>query len=145
MNKTYTDIMFENDCPWDNPYQGIRTRILFVCSAGLLRSPTGAAVASARGYNARACGSDFHYALIPFNLNLLQWAEFVVFVNAENYLQVKQDIRDNLWARGCLEKKKIILDIPDQYEAFHPRLMQIFNDWFDEFEFCNGKELTSHE
>lgn len=47
MNKTQQ--IFNLTAPYDNPYQSNRTRILFVCSAGLLRSPTGAAVGSARG------------------------------------------------------------------------------------------------
>jgi predicted protein tyrosine phosphatase len=139
-NKTYTQIMFENNCPWDNQYQGNRTKLLFVCSAGLLRSPTGAAVATARGYNARSCGSDSTYALIPFNLNLLQWARYIIFVNEENYNQVKLELKDNPYATSLLESKKIVLDIPDKYPAYHHTLLQIFNDWFDEWEFLKGND-----
>ena len=138
MNKTYTQIMFENDCPWDNPYQGNRTKLLFVCSAGLLRSPTGAAVATARGYNARACGSDSTCALIPFNMNLLYWARYVIFVNEENYKEVKLELKDNPYATSLLEAKKIVLDIPDSYPAYDPKLMRIFVDWFDEWEFVEN-------
>lgn len=44
-DETLTDKIFQLTTPYDNPYQGKTPRWLFVCSAGLLRSPTGAAVA----------------------------------------------------------------------------------------------------
>ena len=56
--QTLTNKIFLLNAPYDNPYQGDRRRILFVCSAGLLRSPTGAHVGSVRGYNTRAAGSN---------------------------------------------------------------------------------------
>ena len=63
--------IFRTNAPYSNPYQGRAPRWLFVCSAGLLRSPTGAAMAIERGINARSCGSNFNYALIPCSANLI--------------------------------------------------------------------------
>jgi len=50
-----------------NPYQGKFKRVLCVCSAGLLRSPTTAFVLSQEpyNYNTRAAGIVDDYALVP--------------------------------------------------------------------------------
>jgi predicted protein tyrosine phosphatase len=130
MNKT--EQIFNLSAPFDNPYQSPRTKILFVCSAGLLRSPTGAAVGIQRGYNTRSCGT-LQCALIPLSVNLIEWAEFIVFVNKENYT----DAIRNFEAVGYdedINKKKIILSIPDSYNAFDPTLVRLFNEFFDEWE-----------
>lgn len=82
---TKTQQIFELSCPFDNPFQGKASRYLFVCSAGLLRAPTAAAVATSLGYNARSCGSS-PYALVPISVNLIEWAHRIFFVNEENYL-----------------------------------------------------------
>lgn len=137
MNQFQPDTMnhgiFNTTAPYDNPYQSRRTRILFVCSAGLLRSPTGAAVGVQRGYNTRACGSTQAYALIPLTANLINWARHIVFVNKENYEEALRDFEGSGYEED-IEFKAHILDIPDKYEAFHPTLMTAFNAWFDEFE-----------
>jgi predicted protein tyrosine phosphatase len=137
MNTFQPDTMnhgiFNSTAPYDNPYQGNRTRILFVCSAGLLRSPTGAAVGIQRGYNTRACGSTQEYALVPLTANLINWARHIVFVNNENYKEAIRTFKDSGYEED-IEFKAHILDIPDKYEAFHPTLMTAFNAWFDEFE-----------
>jgi predicted protein tyrosine phosphatase len=63
-----------------NPYQGKFKRVLCVCSAGLLRSPTVAWVLSNEPYNfnTRAAGIDVGHALIPVDDVLLEWADEVV-------------------------------------------------------------------
>jgi predicted protein tyrosine phosphatase len=125
--------IFNTTAPYDNPYQGNRTRILFVCSAGLLRSPTGAAVGVQRGYNTRACGSTQEYALIPLTANLIEWAQHIVFVNKENHDEAMRVFDDSGYDL-TISQRAHVLDIPDKYEAFHPTLMTAFNAWFDEFE-----------
>lgn len=125
--------IFQLTAPYDNPYQGTRTRILFVCSAGLLRSPTGAHVGSIRGYNTRSAGSAQQYALIPITANLIEWAQKIVFVNRENYLQTMTTFTGSGYEQD-IERKASVLDIPDKYEAFHPVLLQIFDNWFDTWE-----------
>lgn len=124
--------IFALTAPYSNPYQGIRTRILFVCSAGLLRSPTGAHVGTLRGYNTRSAGSSA-YALIPLSVNLISWAEHIVFVNPDNYNEALE-VFELVGYNDDIERKSIVLDIPDRYEAFSPQLIQIWNDWFDKFE-----------
>lgn len=136
-NKTYnsnlTNAIFSANAPFMNPYQGNKTRLLFVCSAGLLRSPTGAAVGVQRGYNTRSCGSHMQYALIPLSANLIEWAAKIIFVNEENFHKAMETFKGTGYDED-IDRKAIILDIPDSYEAFHPVLVQKFNDWFDSWE-----------
>lgn len=125
--------IFNLSAPYSNPYQSIRHRILFVCSAGLLRSPTGAYVGAMRGYNTRSCGSTQKYALIPITANLIEWAETIVFVNKENYDETLRVFDDSGFEQSVIDKARI-LDIPDRYEAFHPTLIAEFEKWFDGFD-----------
>ena len=71
--KTLTEAMFETSCPYNNPYQGKDKRVLFVCSAGLLRSATAARIYASK-YNTRAAGSA-NYALVPVSDELIAWAD----------------------------------------------------------------------
>lgn len=130
--KTNTEKIFELTAPYSNQYQSLRTRILFVCSVGLLRSPTGAHVGSLRGYNTRSCGSSKE-ALIPLSVNLIEWAEHIVFVNYENFSEAVKTFSP-VGYKENLQQKAVILDIPDDYDAFHPSLITEFNNWFDIFE-----------
>lgn len=127
-----TEQIFLLSAPYNNPYQGDATRILFVCSAGLLRSPTGAAVGVKRGYNTRSCGSA-NYALIPLSVNLIKWANHIVFVNQINYHQSIKDFK-KVGYDEIIKSKAIVLDIPDRYDAFSPFLIEKFNEWFDKWE-----------
>jgi predicted protein tyrosine phosphatase len=61
-----------------NPHQNFDKykRVLCVCSAGLLRSPTMARVLQEEyGYNTRAAGVDFDFALVPMDWALVEWAQ----------------------------------------------------------------------
>lgn len=123
--KTYTEEIYELTCPFSNEYQGIRSRYLFVCSAGMLRSPTGAAVATKLGYNARSCGSA-NYALIPLSCNLVHWADKIFFVQEENYLQALDAFFGDMETQNLIRNKAKVLDIEDQFEYMHPELVNIF-------------------
>jgi len=102
-----------------NPNQTSCKRVLTVCSAGLLRSPTTADVLSSEyGYNTRACGTH-DYALIPISEALIVWADEVVFVNQENYDSI------NAEATALVQCKATILNIPDMYEWGNPALKSI--------------------
>lgn len=123
---TRNDAIFSTSAPYQNPYQGQQPRWLFVCSAGLLRSPTGAAMAVQRGINARSCGSNFNYALVPCSANLINWAQKIVFVNHENLLQLEDNFLGHWHLLDQIEQKQIVLDIPDNYEYLNPQLQQAF-------------------
>jgi len=107
--------IFKTTAPYNNHSQGSAPRWLFVCSAGLLRSPTGAALAVRKGLNARSCGSAIDYALIPISANLIMWAEKIVFVNEENYHESLQLFKDYQMLHNLLTVRSLVLDIPDIY------------------------------
>lgn len=123
--KTYTEEIFELTCPYANQYQGEAKRYLFVCSAGMLRSPTGAAVATKLGFNARSCGSAA-YALIPLSCNLVHWAEKIFFVQEENYIDALDMFNRDLETQNLVRNKAKVLDIEDDFEFMHPSLVKIF-------------------
>ena len=120
--------IFQANAPYNNPYQGTSDRWLFVCSAGLLRSPTGAALAVQRGINARSCGSNFNYALIPCSANLINWADKIIFVNPENLEQLEYNYIGHDYLLNQIEQKKIVLNIPDNYEYMDERLQGFFEE-----------------
>jgi predicted protein tyrosine phosphatase len=123
---TKNDTIFKTTAPYANHFQSDRPRWLFVCSAGLLRSPTGAALAVQRGINARSCGSNFNYALISCSANLINWAEKIVFVNRENLWQLEDNFLGHRELLEQIEQKQIVLNIPDNFEYLDPELVQMF-------------------
>ena len=123
---TKNDAIFKTSAPYANQYQGQSPRWLFVCSAGLLRSPTGATMAARYNINARSCGSNFNYALVPCSANLINWAEKIVFVNRENLWQLEDNFLGHKDLLEQIEQKQIVLNIPDNFEYMDPELVQMF-------------------
>lgn len=116
-----TEQIFKLTAPYDNPYQGKEKRVLFVCSAGLLRSASAANIFASKGFNTRACGSA-SYALIPLSANLLAWAQHVVFVNPENQQEALETFKDTDWEQDI--KDAIVLNIDDIYWYKAPKLIE---------------------
>lgn len=123
---TKNSAIFQLSAPYDNPYQGSYPRWLFVCSAGLLRSPTGAALANQRGINARACGAALNYALIPISNNLVMWAHKIVFVCSEVEEMSRKVFRNQPELLEHIDAVGVTLDIPDRYEYMQRRLVKHF-------------------
>lgn len=120
--KTLTEMIFEAASPWDNVYQGKDKKVLFVCSAGILRSATGARI-YAKKYNTRCAGSE-DYALIPLLTDLIVWADEIVFVNKENY--------DSACKRVDFTGKEVkVLNIPDKYPHMDKRLIASFEKQYE--------------
>jgi predicted protein tyrosine phosphatase len=69
----------------ENEYQGSFMRVLTVCSAGLLRSPTIARVLTRDfdNVNTRAVGTSSDYALVPLDMVHLKWAHLIICANDE--------------------------------------------------------------
>jgi predicted protein tyrosine phosphatase len=120
--------IFKTNAPYANIYQGLADRWLFVCSAGLLRSPTGATMAASYGINARSCGSNFNYALVPCSANLINWADKIIFVNPENLWQLEDNFLGHKDLLTQIEDKQIVLNIPDNFEYMDYQLQKIFKD-----------------
>jgi predicted protein tyrosine phosphatase len=131
--------IFKTTAPYRNPYQGSDPRWLFVCSAGLLRSPTGAALAIKKGLNARSCGSDIDIALIPISANLIMWAEKIVFVNENNYHEALELFKDEQMLHNLLTMRSLVLDIPDQYNYNETDLIIEFEKQIDWVRAVGGK------
>ena len=98
----------------NNSAQGEAKRVLTVCSASLLRSPTIANYLHLTyGYNTRSCGTSKEYALIPISEALITWADLIVFANVENYQQLDQEEKDCIAENGT---EVLILDLDDVHE-----------------------------
>ena len=109
----------------DNPYQGRDKKVLFVCSAGILRSATAARIYG-RKYNTRCAGTGLDYALIPLTELLMDWADRIVFVTQENYEQAGYN-----FDLVPYKDKIRILDIPDEFEHMDPRLIEEFEQQYE--------------
>jgi predicted protein tyrosine phosphatase len=119
--KTFTQEIYELSCPFDNMYQGTASRYLFVCSAGMLRSPTAASVADRLGYNSRSCGSA-EYALIPISVNLIHWANKIFFMEENNYCQTEEAFFGDNETLRMLRDKSVVWEIEDYYDRNAPTL-----------------------
>lgn len=119
-----------------NRFQGDTKKVLCVCSAGLLRSPTMAVVLSQEpyNYNTRAAGLNKEYALIPVDEVLLHWADEIVC--AESWMA--QEIEEMLTTLVLPHKDILSLDIPDQYEYRNPMLIKMIAANYDALEKDNG-------
>lgn len=92
-----------------NPYQGEAHKVLCVCSAGLLRSPTAANVLHKEfGYNTRACGTDTDHALIPLDTVLCHWADEIVCMESRHAHEITA-------INPKFEEKLTCLQILDDY------------------------------
>lgn len=109
----------------DNPYQGSDKKVLFVCSAGILRSATGARI-YAHKYNTRCAGTGLDYALVPLSERLMDWADEIVFVNPDNAKQA-WDLFDMEKYLGFIK----VLDIPDQHPHKDPELIKCFEEQYE--------------
>ena len=125
--KTKTAALLELTAPYDNPYQGKATRLLFVCSVGLLRSPTAAAFFAQRGYNTRSCGSMVGCALIPVSANLVEWAHQICFMTYENKQETLALFHEDKVTQEVIRGKSVVLNITDDYEYMQPELVTELN------------------
>ena len=131
--------IFNTTAPYNNYSQGSAPRWLFVCSAGLLRSPTGAALAIRKGLNARSCGSAVDYALIPISANLIMWAQKIVFVSEENYFEALELFKDHQMLHNLLTIRSLVLNIPDVYNFNDRDLIIEFEKQIDWVRAFGGK------
>jgi predicted protein tyrosine phosphatase len=107
-----------------NRFQGDYKRVLTVCSANMLRSPTIAHLLSSAPYNfnTRSAGTE-PYALIPVTEDLLVWADEIVCADTEHAMWVR-----NKMMTWMLDKPIINLEIPDNYEYRNPELIQLIKE-----------------
>lgn len=121
-----TDFLMNRLANCSNKYQGRYKRVLCVCSAGLLRSPTTAWVLSNEpyNYNTRAAGLVRDFALVPVDEVLLAWSDEVVTMNAEQAEQIREML-------GEEEKPIVVLGIPDSFRYRDPALVSLIRESYD--------------
>lgn len=100
-----------------NGYQGKYKRVLCVCSAGLLRSPTTAYVLSQEPYNYNTRAA----ALIPVDSVLLEWADEIVCMEKD---QAKK-------LRDVTTKPVVCINVPDIYPYRDPELVKLIKTNYD--------------
>lgn len=107
-----------------NIFQGDHLKVLFLCSAGLLRSATGAHIFSAPPYNwnTRTAGVVLEYALNPVNEALLHWADRIYVMEGKHVQILKDLFGEDRYARA-VEDKLRVLDIPDDFNYRNPELI----------------------
>lgn len=105
-----------------NPHQGKAKKVLCVCSAGLLRSPTAAFVLSNPpfNFNTRAAGLDAEYALIYADDVLLSWADQIVCMEASQ----RDRLTERLEALG-IASEVLCLNIPDRFARMDEELQEM--------------------
>jgi predicted protein tyrosine phosphatase len=94
-----------------------------VCSAGLLRSPTAAAVLQKTyGFNTRAVGHTEEFALIPIDIVQIYWADEIVCVSMR-----VSDALDKLFGKDPIYIKAniTVLEVPDRYVYMEDALQKI--------------------
>lgn len=100
-------------------------RLVFVCSAGMLRSATGAKAFAAKGHNTRSCGTHA-YALIPLSANLINWADAIYFAANENWHKAIGTFAEHPDLVAMLQEKSQVFGIPDIYDYDDPELHAIW-------------------
>lgn len=115
-----------------NSYQGSYPRILTVCSANMLRSPTAAEVLSQSPYhfNTRSAGTE-GYALIKVTPELICWADLVVCME-KRHQKIVEQIWINYDKDALMEREIISLDIADDYEFRDPDLINLIKRKFNQ-------------
>ena len=104
-----------------NPNKGEYLKVLCVCSAGLLRSPTMANVLHREfNFNTRAVGSVRSHALVPLEEVHVHWADIIVVVDQDTSDFIKKEFES-----AAREKPIFNFDLPDRYEYMNHRLQSI--------------------
>ena len=106
-----------------NEFQTDRKRVLCVCSAGLLRSPTAAWILSNDpfDFNTRAVGISIEYALIPIDDAHIYWADEIVCMDEQQKNYIKNS--------NFLENKPVhVLNVPDNFSYKEQPLVRILFD-----------------
>lgn len=112
---------------WAKAKQGIDKKVLCVCLAGLLRSPTAAWILSNPPYNfnTRSCGAEGSIALVPITQRLINWADEIVCMNTDIYEFIKGLSKP-------VTAPIINLQITDTYAFREPELIQLIKERYNE-------------
>ena len=122
-----------------NAYQGKHKKVLTVCSAGCLRSPTAAHLLSSEpwNFNTRCAGTSAEYAIVPVTEALIVWADIILCMDSDqqkyiNDMQNKIAAESEFMYEQFDYKQVINLEIEDDYDYRNPKLVEIMNEKFKE-------------
>ena len=111
-----------------NYYQGEAKRVLTVCSASALRSPTSAVVLNQEyGYNTKAAGVSLEYAIVPVTGRLLTWCDEAVVM--ENW-QAHEII--GMLEIMHIDRPVVCLNIDDNYSYMQPELVELIKERYED-------------
>lgn len=110
-----------------NRFQGKHLKVLTVCSAGLLRSPTIARVLTKDfdNVNCRSVGVSQEYALIPIDEAHVEWADVIICADHEHADVIERDFDQFFDVGGNFVKPLVILELPDKFPFADPELEEL--------------------
>ena len=96
------------------------TKILFVCSANIDRSPTAERIFSDRpGVLVKSAGTS-PYARVPLSADIVQWADLIFCMEKWHKMYIEKEYAD------LISSKTIdSLDVPDVFTFMNPTLIEI--------------------
>jgi predicted protein tyrosine phosphatase len=98
-------------------------KLLFVCSANKLRSPTAEHVFSRRQDIEVASAGTNSDADIPITAELIAWADLIAVMEKVHRTKLQKRFRSEL-----KDKRLICLDIPDNYAFMDIELIQLLKE-----------------
>jgi predicted protein tyrosine phosphatase len=120
-----------------NAYQGNIKKVLTVCSAGCLRSPTAAHILSSQpwNFNTRCAGTSKEYAIIPVTEALITWADIILVMDSDQQKYINNLQNEFLnnwdnWSQDYQFKQVVNLEIEDDFAYRDPYLVEIMTEKF---------------
>jgi predicted protein tyrosine phosphatase len=98
-------------------------KVLFVCEANRLRSPTAEAIFTGRPYLDVKSAGLAKQATVPLSSELLEWAD-LIFVMEKRHRNIIQSKFIEVYQR----KRIICLYIPDDFEFMDPELIVLLEE-----------------
>ena len=118
-----------------NAFQGRVKKVLTVCSAGCLRSPTAAHILSSPpfNFNTRCAGTSHEYAIVPVTHALIVWADIILVMDEYQQLEINAMQNELVDVVTDYDYKQVInLEIEDNYSYRDPKLVKIMTAKFQE-------------
>jgi predicted protein tyrosine phosphatase len=100
-----------------------KLKVLFVCDANRLRSPTAEAIFAGRPHLDVKSAGLAKQATVPVSIALLEWAD-LIFVMEKRHRNIIQSRFKEIYQR----KRIICLYIPDDFEFMDPELIGLLEE-----------------
>ena len=119
-----------------NAYQGKHRKVLTVCSAGCLRSPTAAHILSSEpwNFNTRCAGTSQEYAIVPVTEALVIWADVILVMDQwqwNHIMDIQNKLAQEVDHMFEYEYKPMHnLEIEDDFGYRDPKLVEIMTEKF---------------